>query len=311
MTDSSRKPAPITARVAIAHGARLTLMLDDGSLQPARPAGRGVDLVSGDLAACAFDATHREWRALRVLPRSSEVFRSNAQGRDERVAANITQLVVVIAAVPATDWFLVDRYLSAAACAPARALLLRNKSDLEIDADSREELDYFARIGVSVVECAVRPEARLGGLQGALRDQVSLFVGQSGVGKSSLLGALLPDIDARVGDLMRGEEGRHTTSATHFYPLPEGGAVLDSPGVRAFVPSLTRLEPRALGFSEIAERAASCRFIDCAHMAEPGCAVRAAVDAGDIRTRRYESYRRLRRLHNDAKQRAGNRAGRP
>jgi ribosome biogenesis GTPase len=301
---------PITARVAIAHGARLTLMLDDGSLQPARPAGRGVDLVCGDLVTCEFDAVHREWRALRALPRNSEVFRSNAQGRDERVAANVTQLIIVIAAVPATDWFLVDRYLSAAACAPASALLLRNKSDLDIDAAAREELDYFARLKIPVVECALQPAISLGDLAAALRGQVSLLVGQSGVGKSSLLRTLLPDSEARIGDLMRGVEGRHTTSATRYYLLPDGGALLDSPGVRAFAPSLTRLEPRALGFSEIAVQAASCRFIDCIHMEEPDCAVRSAVAAGGISTRRYESYRRLRRMHNDARQRAATRGGR-
>jgi ribosome biogenesis GTPase len=275
-------------------------MLDDGTLHPARPSGRGMELVCGDLVVCEFDAVHREWRALRALPRSSEVFRSNAQGRDERVAANVTQLVIVIAALPATDWFLVDRYLSAAASAPAAAVLLRNKSDLDIDAAGREELGYFSRLGVPVIECALQPSIRLGNLATVLRGHASLLVGQSGVGKSSLLRILLPESDARVGELMRGEEGRHTTSATRYYTLPDGGALLDSPGVRAFAPSLTRLEPRALGFSEIAARGVDCRFIDCAHMEEPGCAVRAAIGPEGISARRYESYRRLRRMHSDA-----------
>jgi ribosome biogenesis GTPase len=137
-----------------------------------------------------------------------------------------------------------------------------------------------------------------------------MLVGQSGVGKSSLLRALVPDCDAAIGGLMREAEGRHTTTTTRLYGLAGGGTLLDSPGVRDFAPSLALLEPRSLGFVELAALASHCRFADCRHLQEPNCAVRAAVDAGQLSARRYESYRRLRRLHDDQQKRTRSGGGR-
>jgi ribosome biogenesis GTPase len=111
-----------------------------------------------------------------------------------------------------------------------------------------------------------------------------------------LLRQLVPGCDAPVGELMRGAAGRHTTSAASLYLLPGGGALIDAPGVRDFAPAPEMLEPSSLGFVDVAAHAARCRFADCRHWREPGCAVRAAVAAGTLGARRYESYRRLRRL---------------
>jgi ribosome biogenesis GTPase len=132
-----------------------------------------------------------------------------------------------------------------------------------------------------------------------LSNAVSVLVGQSGVGKSSLVSALLPDTDVQTGGLMREEEGRHTTTASRAYALRGGGTLIDSPGVRDFAPAIDRLDARSLGFPELHRLAAGCRFQDCRHMQEPDCAVIAAVETGDLLARRYESYRRLRRLYSD------------
>ena len=102
-----------------------------------------------------------------------------------------------------------------------------------------------------------------------------------------------------IGELMREEEGRHTTTASRMFTLPGGGWLIDSPGVRDFAPAVDHLEPRTLGFPEVAQLAPGCRFADCRHMREPSCAVRAALEAGTLHPRRYESYRRLRRLQED------------
>ena len=126
---------------------------------------------------------------------------------------------------------------------------------------------------------------------------VAALVGQSGVGKSSLVRRLLPQVDIAVGELVRAEEGRHTTTAARLFDLPHGAALIDSPGVRDFAPAVSALDERTLGFPEVARLAAGCRFSDCRHMREPGCAVRAAAEDGSWHARRYESYRRLRRLH--------------
>ena len=141
-------------------------------------------------------------------------------------------------------------------------------------------------------------------LRERLRNETVMFVGQSGVGKSSLLRSLVPDCDAPVGELLKSDEGRHTTSAAHLYALPGGGALIDSPGVRDFAPAAQMLDQRTLGFNDIAAHAAQCRFADCRHLQEPGCAVRAAVTAGALNARRYESFRRLRRLREQLLERA-------
>jgi len=122
------------------------------------------------------------------------------------------------------------------------------------------------------------------------------LVGQSGVGKSSLIRRFVPQAEIAVGELMREEEGRHTTTASRLFDLPGGGGLIDSPGVRDFAPAIDRLDSSYLGFIEVARLAPQCRFTDCRHMREPGCAVIAAVAASTMHPRRYESYRRLRRL---------------
>jgi ribosome biogenesis GTPase len=129
--------------------------------------------------------------------------------------------------------------------------------------------------------------------------QVAALVGQSGVGKSSLVRRLAPDAEVEVGGLMREEEGRHTTTVSRLYELPGAGMLFDSPGVRDFAPAVDHLDRRHLGFVEVARLAGGCRFLDCRHMREPGCAVRQAVESGSMDARRYESYRRLRRLAED------------
>lgn len=126
-----------------------------------------------------------------------------------------------------------------------------------------------------------------------------MLVGQSGVGKSSLVTRLLPDVDIATQELDRDLEGRHTTTASRLYDMPQGGALIDSPGVRDFAPAISALEPGSMGFVEVDRFATGCRFQDCRHMREPGCAVIAALERGELDPRRYESYRRLRRLYED------------
>jgi ribosome biogenesis GTPase len=206
--------------------------------------------------------------------------------------------VVVLAPLPRPDFFIVDRYLCAATAAGITGALAVNKSDLEDDAGIQPELDAMAAAGYERVRCSAKGGQGLEELRALLGTGVSVLVGQSGVGKSSLVRALLPDEEVVTGDLMREGEGRHTTTASRAYRLQRsGGTLIDSPGVRDFAPSIEQLDRETLGFPEISARAEGCRFQDCKHMQEPSCAVIAAVEKREMSARRYESYRRLRRLY--------------
>jgi ribosome biogenesis GTPase / thiamine phosphate phosphatase len=284
------------ALVLIAHGASARVRLTDGTEVLARAAGRDLQFVCGDHVRCDRDAQHDQWQIQQVTPRASALYRSNARGRAELVAANLTMLVVVVAPQPRPDLFLVDRYLAAAASAGIGSLLVANKADEAFESDLQLEIAALASSGCATMTCSARTGLGLPALRERLRHQTVMFVGQSGVGKSSLLRELIPGCDAPIGELLKSKEGRHTTSAAHLYELPSGGALIDSPGVRDFAPAAEMLDARTLGFADIARFAPGCRFADCRHLKEPQCAVIAAVASGSISARRYESFRRLLRL---------------
>jgi ribosome biogenesis GTPase len=264
----------------------------------ARPAGRKLGIVCGDRVRCEPDRAHGELLATAVLPRRTVLARANLRGVSEPIVANLTQLVVVLAPVPMPDFFVVDRYLCAATAAGIAALVATNKADL-MESELDAELTAYNLAGYAQVRCSARNGDGLGALREALAGKISAFVGQSGVGKSSIVSALLPQARITTGELARDEEGRHTTTASRSYELESAGLLIDSPGVRDFAPAIDHLDARTLGFPEIARHAPACRFQDCRHLQEPNCAVIAAVADGAMAARRYESYRRLRRLHAD------------
>jgi ribosome biogenesis GTPase len=290
------------AGVVAAFGRHLRVRVGELELK-ARPSGRRLSIVCGDRVRCERDRKHDELLIVEVLPRRTLLARANLRGDSEPVVANITQLIVVVAPLPRPDLFVVDRYLSAATAAGIQGALALNKSDLDAEPDLRGEWAALEAAGYRLVPCSARKGEGLDDLRALLAGNVSVLVGQSGVGKSSLVRALLPRADVITGDLMREEEGRHTTTASRAYRLDEtdggAGVLIDSPGVRDFAPAIDHLDARTLGFPEVAARSAACRFQDCKHMLEPGCAVIAAVAARKMSPRRYESYRRLRRLHAD------------
>jgi ribosome biogenesis GTPase len=293
------------ARVIAAHGRHLLVRDAGGTEREARPFGRRLQAVCGDVVRCEADAAHGEVHALEVLPRRSVLERANTRGGAEAVVANISLLVTVLAPEPRPDPFIIDRYLCAASSAGLAALVVANKCELpEADALS-PQLAVWRDAGYGALACS----SATGALAAALRGHDAVFVGQSGVGKSSLIARLVPQAAVAVGALDRDAEGRHTTTASKLYDLPgdgpDPGHLLDSPGVRDFAPAIATLEPRSLGFPEVEQLAAGCRFIDCRHMREPDCAVRTAAETGGFDARRYESYRRLRRLYEDLQAAAG------
>jgi ribosome biogenesis GTPase len=286
------------ARVTATFGRHLLVRDSSGQELRARPFGRGLSVVCGDNVRCRSDS-HQEIHVLEVIARSSALYRSNLRGQTEPVVANLTRLLVVLAPVPAPDLFVVDRYLAAAASGAIAGTLVVNKTELGIDAQLQAQLEVFVQAGYPWIGCSVRGKEGMDALLDACAGQTAALVGQSGVGKSSVVKWLIPNAEVETGALVREEEGRHTTTASRLFNLPRGGHLIDSPGVRDFAPAVDRLDERSLGFVEVERLAPGCRFADCRHMREPACAVRDAVAGGGMDERRYESYRRLRRLYEE------------
>ena len=287
------------ARVTATFGRHLLVRNASGKELQARPFGRGLNVVCGDNVRCRADPHHDEVHVVEILARRTALYRSNLRGVTEPVVANLSRLLVVLAPVPVPDLFVLDRYLAAAESGGIAGLLVVNKTELGIDAKLREQLDTFSAAGYRWLPCSVRTGEGIDAVLQVCAGQTAALVGQSGVGKSSLVDRLVPGTGVEVGELVRQEEGRHTTTASRLFDLPLGGHLIDSPGVRDFAPAVDRLDGRSLGFVEVERLAPSCRFSDCRHMREPGCAVQDAVENGGMSSRRYESYRRLRRLYEE------------
>jgi ribosome biogenesis GTPase / thiamine phosphate phosphatase len=258
--------------------------------------GRKLRVVCGDRVTWSYPTSADGPSVESIEARRNLIERIDARGRAEPVAANIDRLAIVAAPQPAPDWYLVDRYWAGAALKDLDALLIVNKSDLGLES-IQPALELYRSLQLRCVEVSASSGngmVELGQLLGA---GVSLLVGQSGVGKSSLVNALVPEAAAQTSELTRDAEGKHTTTTARWYQLGAGAGLIDAPGVRDFAPPASLQRAAERGFLEIHARSADCRFNDCRHMEEPGCAVRSAVMNQQIAPRRYESYRRLFRLY--------------
>lgn len=234
-----------------------------------------------------------------IEPRRNQFVRADRQSRKQAVASNLDRVLVVIAPEPAPSTDLVERYLVAASSLGIVPLLVVNKIELLASgcADSPppfNRLQQYRELGFGVVEVSCKAEPGVEPLVAYLRDATCILVGQSGVGKSSLANRLIPDLELQTGALSRSTgKGTHTTTTTIMYAVPGGGRLIDSPGVWEY--GLWDLAPDELvtGFPEFLRVEASCRFANCRHGGEPGCAISAAVDKGRVHRWRYESYLRL------------------
>lgn len=282
------------------------LRLDDGQRVEASMRGRlklerdgetVVKLAVGDRVTVDHDAESAAWRIATILPRTSTLARRSPSGRGERVViANIDQVVVVFALVrPEPHPAMLDRFLAIAEANDIAARVVVNKVDLADEATAIALFGHYATIGYPLHLVSVHERRGMDAVHEALVGRTSALTGPSGVGKSSLMNALYPELDLRVGAISASvNKGRHTTVGAHLHPLPDGGFVADTPGLREV--GLWGLDPTSLDqcFPEFRPFLGECRFGDCTHRVEPGCAVRAAVDDGRVAAVRFESYRKLR-----------------
>lgn len=296
LNDSDRHDHALSGRVVVRHGRNLLLRGDDGHNVHAMFRANLGEVVCGDRVLWQPTA-NGEGVVTALLPRSSALSRPDFNGQDKAIAANITQLVVVLAVRPEPAGYLLDQYLVAAERIGVQGLICLNKVDL-LNPQEREAFEkryqIYQHIGYPVIGISAKTEHGLDPLLDRLRNQTSILVGQSGVGKSSLINTLIPRENVLEGELSDSTGlGRHTTSAATLYALSSGGELIDSPGVRSFRLGQVSRSELEQGYPEFAGYLGQCRFHNCAHLAEPGCAIRAAAERGEIEPSRLDSYRHL------------------
>jgi len=295
LTDSSQA---VEAIIRVSYGNRGIAELPGGDQVECtfrRSVGRPLcgDLVRLETAGASTLAVSR------ILPRRNVFVRADQQKLKQPVASNLDVVAIVLAPRPAPSRDLVERYLIAVHSLGIEPLLVINKAEL-LTATDRSATPPFKRIedyrhlGYCVVEVSCKAAPGVDALIPELHQRTSILVGQSGVGKSSLANRLIPDLQLQTGALSRATgKGIHTTTTTIMYTLPDGSRLIDSPGVWEYGLWEMEVGELAAGFPEFAAYRGKCRFNDCRHRGEPGCALAEAARDGRIAAWRFESYQRL------------------
>lgn len=261
---------------------------------------RSIEVVTGDRVLVERDPEHSGRGVISdVQPRRSLLQRRNRSGVLQTICANLDLLLITIAPDPEPHADLIDRYLVAAELDGLDAAVILNKCDLPASEqpEIRSLVALYEGLGVQVYRSSAAAGIGIDALRALIGERTAALVGQSGVGKSSLLNALLPEAAAEVGSLTgkrnRGHgRGRHTTSTVRLYPIGKG-VIIDSPGIRELTPEVSDPARLISGFPEIASAAQHCRFRNCRHDREPDCGVSAGLAEGGIDPRRWRSYRIL------------------
>ena len=288
----------MNAQIVAAFGRQYLAKLPDGEMLTCLTRGKKSDVVCGDYVELQrtgaaserlADATTNIGQAVieRVVPRTSLLYRSDAY-KQKLIAANVTQIVIVVATEPSFSDELLARCLVAAFDQDLKVLIVLNKCDLNAAA-ARAQLANYRTIGYRVLELSALED--VSALRDLLDGHVSVLVGQSGMGKSTLINGLLPDAQAATREISTVlDSGKHTTTHAKLYRLNERSSVIDCPGVQAF--GLHHLSFGAIeqGFIEFSPYLGQCRFRDCRHLKEPDCALRNAVSKGEINARRLELF---------------------
>jgi ribosome biogenesis GTPase len=278
----ARSAGPLAkGTIVAAYRRHYAVVLDDGEAVDCMLKGRRATIACGDRVEVARVAGGGAIEA--VLPRTNLIYRSDAF-KEKLIAANVTLVIGVVAPDLPADFELIDRWSVAAEAEGCAFLLVANKADLPNAQALVERLAPWRALGYTVLPMSAKRDVTP--LNALVQGQHSVLVGQSGMGKSTMLNALAPSVAARTAEISVAlATGRHTTTETTLHPIPDDpgrGWIVDSPGMKAF--GLAHLPPHAIeeAFVEIRPLLGQCRFRDCRHDREPGCAVQAAVDRGEI-----------------------------
>jgi ribosome biogenesis GTPase len=256
---------------------------------------RRLDTIAvGDKVLWSLSSSD-QGRIEEILPRRSLLERPSRNGKTRPVAANIDTVFIVFAVEPNCDFLLIDQYLAVCENRNIDVALVLNKTDLPQTAIIEKELLDYKKLGYPLYRVSALGSSNIDELKNVLKGQVSMLAGQSGVGKSSLTNAIIPDKDIKTNTVSATtKHGRHTTTATTLYHLTDGGYLIDSPGVAIFGLAGLSEHQLAYGYREFQTYIDSCQFNDCRHLKDKGCAVVAAVDNGDISKTRYDRFLKLR-----------------
>ncbi|HEY5776333.1 MAG TPA: ribosome small subunit-dependent GTPase A [Xanthomonadales bacterium] len=296
MTDKTQAEA----LVLVSYGGQGVVMLTDGSRKPCKFRRKVGRPYCGDRVMVA-PADDDSLVVDTILPRKNYFVRTDDRLRQHIIAANLDQALIVVAPRPLPSLDLVERYLLAVHSLGIEPVIVYNKTDLEVPANETangavvlSHMPDYEALGYKVIRTSCKTTPGIEGLRSVLEDRTSMFVGQSGVGKSSLINQLIPDLDIQTGKLSSATgKGAHTTTTTKLYELIDGGYLIDSPGVWEYGIWKLENDQLAAGFIEFDTWLGECRFNNCLHASEPGCAIKQAVEKGLIRDWRYQSYLRL------------------
>ncbi|MDQ7090710.1 MAG: ribosome small subunit-dependent GTPase A [Methylococcales bacterium] len=238
---------------------------------------------------------NQQGRIDEILPRRSLLMRPSRGTKTRPVAANIDKVYVVFAREPHCDFLLIDQYLAICENRNIDAVLVFNKQDLPASTEIEAELKHYEALGYPIHRVSAISQKGIDALTASLKNQVSLFAGQSGVGKSSLTNTLLPEKNLKTNTVSEiTKHGRHTTTAATLYHLPNGGDLIDSPGVAIFGLAGLNEVQLAQGYREFQPLIARCYFHNCRHVKDKGCAVREAVEKKTLSAFRYQRFLKLR-----------------
>lgn len=281
----------LEGQIVAAYGRHFLVELADGSSVPCVTRGKKSGAACGDHVSIKMTSPDQGVIEA-TAPRRSLLFRSDAF-REKLIAANVTQIVIVVAAEPAFYEELINRCLIAAEAAEIKALIVLNKSDMLTEsALALARLTLFRELGYPLLPLSAKLD--VAPLRPYLQGETSVLVGQSGMGKSSIVNALLPDVEARTQEISQAlNSGRHTTTHAQLYHLDATSHIVDSPGLQEFGLHHLIRDDIVHAFVEFRPYLGHCRFSNCKHLVEPGCAVLEAAAQGKISQRRLDSYRKM------------------
>ena len=276
--------------VVASYGKRYGVELDDGIQVSCVTRGKKNDLACGDRVEVKMTDTH-EGVVEKLHSRSSLLFRSNAY-KTKTLASNVTQVIIVLATTPSFYEALLNRCLIAAEAANIKALIVLNKCDLADNSEAMKLLSVYQNLGYQVQPLSAKND--IAPLKQWLKNQTSVLVGQSGMGKSTIVNALLPNSAVRTQEVSTVlDSGKHTTTAAHLYHLDSDSDLIDSPGLQEFGLNHLNIEELEHAFIEFRPFLGKCRFNNCKHLHEPDCAVISAVESGKVSPVRLAFYQAM------------------